>query len=500
MPRIQVYQSQVNAPSFNPSKRYTPALTGAGLADIAQGTGQLGNAITKAVETNELSKLSANASGTMADLSKQWEQTKLNADPNATDTADKFMADEVQPAMDKLSDGLSTRGAKLQAQQMSARIKGDLLVRSNSDMAGIAGETAKANYLSTVENLAGTTITDPTALGSVLDMHEQALNGLKGKLNAGQIDLLRIQGNAQISRSAAEGMIDTNAPQFLKDAKAGKYDGLMKGTQMGTLIHQAETRIRANEAEAKANTLLNKQLAEQHSKDVTNGFVSGLMDENGKFIGSQGDLGKLIMRKDVTEENKSAALSMFTRLTEDAGKDNTKTDPSVVNQMTQDIYSGKANEDDVAMAIASGKVKADKVNELMGFATEHKTPEGEAIHGAWGDIQAKLKGTYTPNDAIPDPAGQDLISQNMTILRMRYQEGLSQGKSKISMLLPGSKDYIAGDIKKPSRQEISARIMQQQKTGTYTIPAPAGQAAPTESKGGDRQPGESAADYLKRKG
>lgn len=499
MPRISVYQSSANAPELRSSMRSAPQYAGVGAKYIAQGLGDVANAAFKIRDEQESSKVTVAASDTMAQLTKSWEDTKTNADINDTDTADKFMQEQVDPALDKLDEGLTGRQARLQAQNLKARIKGDLLVRSNADMASIAGEAAKVNYLTTVDNLAAATVTDSTSLGSAIAMHEQALSGLKGKLNAGQIAELRLQGNSQIAQSAAEGMIDQNPEQFLKDAEGGKFDQFMKGTQKAAAIRAAEQRIKANAAEAKSDAILHRQLAEQHSKDVANGFVSTLMDDNGNFIGSQGELGKFMGRKDVTEEHKSAALSMFTRLTENAAKDDTKTDPSVVNRLTQDIYAGKANEDDVALAIANGLVKADKVNELMGFATEHKTPEGEAIHDAWGKIQSGLKAHFTPQDGLPDPAGEDLILQNETAMRMRYQDGLRAGKSKLDMLTPGTKDYVGKDVVYPTQKEIMQRRAQMSKTGTYSIPAPAGQAA-SETKGGDRMPGESAADYLKRKG
>lgn len=193
-------------------------------------------------------------------------------------------------------------------------------------------------------------------------------------------------------------------------------------------------------------------------------------------------------------------------------EDRIKTNPNVAMDLWSRIHlpdgdpKKLVDENDLNQYYGKG-LDLETINQFRGEIQGKKTTQGQIE----SDMKARvLKAAEdrlvkaNPAFGIKDPVGQEQYLKFMGLFLNEYEAQKKKGKSPLELLIPGSPDYLGKYLDQFTR--TPREMMQDQvkmlkgQDGGLAAPAPGATPAAPAKAPDPRQPGESAADYLKRIG
>lgn len=158
-----------------------------GFDQAARATGEVENAVAQS-ETSDLSNKIAQLD---LDTTQKYEDAKQNGDPNDPQFASKFVANNIDPALEKLGEGLTTPQAQRMFQEASLQMRKEYIKRGIADQASFAGAASITNFKQTVTSLANSATNDPTSTDHAANLLETLSQHLPAEhrqtlVNAGQ--------------------------------------------------------------------------------------------------------------------------------------------------------------------------------------------------------------------------------------------------------------------------------------------------------------------------
>lgn len=211
------------------------------------------------VTHRDISKGSAEGTAIVANANTQWNEIAKKADPNDPATAQKFLTETLEPALDKFKEGFTTERSQQWAEQFTSQYRKHMFEKTASDMSSLAGIAVQQNVHKTVNQLSSAAASDPSSLDFALKTIDHSIGGMVSsspnldaetgaKVNA----QLTQQAKESVVKAAVAGMITKN-PNIDLDAIQKKYGEYLTGGEMKTFQKAAQT-------QAKVDTLQQKQL------------------------------------------------------------------------------------------------------------------------------------------------------------------------------------------------------------------------------------------------
>jgi hypothetical protein len=503
MPNIRTYDQQIDAPHANMSGMRNAAAEGGAaggfLQGAAPGLGDLGQKISAYQEQNETSKLSANLAITQANLTNKWQDTIKNADPNDPEVAKNFLENEVGPALDKVGEGLGTAGARDMYAKARAGLQANFMVKAHSDQSELAGVAAVQNYVTAKNQLTSATLSDPTSYETNMALGNLVIDGLKNipidkrlELKTG---LAKDQANAHII-----GIANNDPAAAEKELNSGKFDKFMdagdKTTVQAHITALANAQKEADRAAQVEQIRANKEASEK----VANTIVASAVQDDGS-LALQPDFFKSAVaysNMPNVDASSSRALIDFGRaVIEDQQRGRPAiTDPVTYDDLTSRMFLPADDKDHLTLAdvyqARAGRHLSDKdFSFIHGAVVSLARDPGKALQAKqFNDIAAGLKGYIDKSSPFLGQVNAITADKYMQFKRDAkpiFDREIAKGtplndiEKQIRAIVP---TYAIG--KKEAIQAIKSFAT------TGLVPGvPVGNRVV-------RQPGESAADFLKR--
>lgn len=374
---------------------------GAALADtgsrIASTVNDVGEIAVKYMDHKEISAGAPAGANLLSDLDQKWNTVAKTADPNDPSTRQKFLEEEVQPALEKFKEGFSTENSQAWAQRFSDQIYSHLSTKTAADESTLAGIAAQRNVTSTINTLSSTVRNDPSSLDVALKSVDSAVAGLAGSsptmdaaTSARVQSELVTQGKGAVVKSFMLGVAEKNPAQAQAILDSGKYAQFIDGTEAKTIINYARTNQRLAESEARNARVMNDYVAKNNFHQAANELELSTIPANpgesptlpqdywqkvrqiGQMPGAMLEPGRL---KSMVENGE--------RITARLGKPEPlapvshETTIGLINQMR----SGTMRTNDaIYQAYGDNKLTTSDFNFLQKEFSQAKTPEGDLLN------------------------------------------------------------------------------------------------------------------------
>jgi hypothetical protein len=217
----------------------------------------------------------------------QWNATAKGADPNDPTTGKKFLDGNLEPDLQKFSEGFYTEGARHWAESQVNAFRQHMYAKTAADMSTAAGQAAVVGQHQTINSLSATVRSDPSSLDFSLATLDHATEGvLSTSPNLSAADAARARGailqkgKEEIIKSAALGHIEKTGqvPSWATDPKYAPY---VNGAELKTVEGYAKAQQRFAQSEARAARLEAKQNAQADFNKRFNDRIGELVTDQG---------------------------------------------------------------------------------------------------------------------------------------------------------------------------------------------------------------------------
>lgn len=252
--------------------------------------GDVGSVADNYLTHRDISAGAANGTAIVANANTQWNEIAKKADPNDPSTAQKFLTETLEPALDKFKEGFTTERSQQWAEQFTDQYRKHMFEKTAADMSSLAGIAIQQNVHSTVNQLSSAAASDPSSLDFALKTIDHAIGGmtstnqnLDAETSAKVNSQLTQQAKESVVKAAVSGMITKN-PNIDLDAIQQKYGEYIKGDEMKMFQKAAQ-------AQAKSDFLTQKSIESYQIKEKERAVAADLSktfsdkvsyDNNGK--------------------------------------------------------------------------------------------------------------------------------------------------------------------------------------------------------------------------
>jgi len=126
----------------------------------------------------EISAGAATGTALMAQKLSEWNATLKTADPNDPSVAQKFLTENLEPALEQWKSGFNTEKSQQYAEQFTDQLRRDMFHKTAADMSTMAGIAVQQNARTVVNNAASAVSTDPGSLDTTLKMLDHSLGAM----------------------------------------------------------------------------------------------------------------------------------------------------------------------------------------------------------------------------------------------------------------------------------------------------------------------------------
>lgn len=509
MPRIKIYESQVRAPGpvNDPSAPQANAqmmggAMGEGLKDLGQGVTKVGDLLNQRAEQNELSDLNAYFAKTHADYTKKWQDTIGKADPSDTSVVQDF-TDDLQDNFDTRREQISTRAGQLYFDRQSAEMSGHFLQTANAGQAELAGEKARNDYKSTVDNLSASLINDPSSFKQVLQQHDDALGNLvqSGLLPQKMALQLKERYEPELAKAAVRGWIRLDPDGTEQTINNGGWDKYLSGDDKYQM--QGEVRVAKNAAFAQEERLRHEQ--ERQKKEAQNARQTEYLQ---KMFGKTDTFNiQQVLDDNVLESFGSGSKEQLINMYMSSVKKGEKNDYGAIRDAFRRINLPDGSpdkitdENDLNQGFIDGHWDSSNLQMLRNEINGKKTASGAAAAEMKSSmVKTAEKVLAGPNAlGMVDPEGGANYIRYLGDFLKQWDDKVRSGTPASKLIDPKSPDYMGNmflQYQKSTGEIIDAKV-RAVTDGPQSAPSPTPQAISNDVL---RKSGESPADYLKRRG
>lgn len=202
-------------------------------------------------------------------LTNAWNDIAKNADPNDPSVKDKFLQEQVEPALEKFRQGFSTEKSQQWAEQHVDIIRQHMYEKTSADMMTLAKKATFENAEQLKNSATNTAVSDPSSVPSLLKGLDHSIDGIVGSSpNLKGADAATIRST--LSQSMREAIVKAGAFGAIQNAAnpeaaaaewTKNYPKEINGIEAMQLAKAAKTQNKVNAATDKAEQLQKKQEA-----------------------------------------------------------------------------------------------------------------------------------------------------------------------------------------------------------------------------------------------
>jgi hypothetical protein len=422
----------------------------------------------------------ANGMGVINKYTNLWNDTAKNADPNDPSVKDKFMAEQLEPALEQFQSGFTTEKSQAWARSFVDRFREHMNEKTSADMSSMAADAVHMNVNKSVNLAIGTVSNDPSSLdflrdsikGAIGDIADSSPN-LTPQANAKVKNDLGFAAEKELVHAAISGTI----------ANGGDWQKIANDPKNAAFINRPELDMfaKAQKAQERREIIENKQikLAEQQETDdkaekqITSIMGTGVkFDQNGtpQISGSTvGQLWNIVTKTpDISDKVRKAVQGEINWI---EAKQNQKKsevindDPKVLGDLTDRLLDPTNPTTRLQLLMANGRDKTlsdhtfrrldaivkeveeaplrdpafkaviDGVKGALGTDPVGHEKYGQFMPGFIQDYLAKKRAGTLPPNALNIGDEKSMISQAMKPLMRTMQQRIVDGVSR------GQTDY-----------------------------------------------------------
>lgn len=454
MPELNPNLSQVEAGGavggVSPNLEAIGAL-GRGVERFGQDLSQTGEVIHKKVAQEEVSNVYAD----MATAREKWtDNLQEAARTGQLDTEDfkQKLQDDIQP----MGDNLSTSEGRNFFTRQQARLQGYMLQKATHVKASITANQTVDDVTTAVNTMSNTALKDPLQFPDLIDKNEEAIQSFvdSGSLPAVQADKFRREMNAKIADGAAKGWAQMDPgkdasgkpnPNFLtqmlahRDANGqGPFDQYLDADHISQLQNYAKAQDSARHTAEEQSIRLTNEAETKRQNAVLTQVVPQIFDNTFKAT----DIPKLNLPL-------PKAMEVLGAMNRVANEENPKRDPRLMNQLAQDINTGKINDEGQLLPHVGNGLDPAGYKTLRSMLAD--TPEGEANKTNRSMLLKVAESRLVKGNAamgMKDPDGEQNLF-NFTVALQQQEAQLRQsGKSPMDLYNPNAKSYFGNQLGK----------------------------------------------------
>lgn len=291
-----------------------------------------------------------------------------------------------------------------------------------------------------------------------------------------------------IRQNEIRGWIDINPVRAKEMIQTGTWSDDLSDDLRNTLENEADQGIRALEIEKNRTKKLNDDASEAKREAIKDDFIK-------KAIGGNLSANEIVQNTDL----KAAEKEHFLRqLKNNSFNMQARSNPALFNSMVEQISEGKIISDkQILEKLGQGLTWSDVQHLRRELRSDDNSTvkQDKVFKKGLDDI---AKGMLTKSNAmgLRDPEGDVQLQKWRIFAAEQFQDGLARGLTTKQMTDPDSPDYIGKHLNKFTKtpEQIMKSVYNK-----YSNPAnQLKEDQVTKIEAAPRQPGESAADYLKR--
>lgn len=543
MPNIRSYNSPVDG--LQPTETGVQAVAGAArrigssfneAAEAVSGVGNqmarnlggavrdAGEVVVKYAEHREISQGAAELAKTTDALTRRWNETAKNADPNDPTVAAKFREEVLEPTIQKMTEGFVTEGGQNWARGRAESLRNHVYTKTDADMATLAEVAVGVNFRQTSNTLTNTAMNDPSAVPHLIETIDSSVGAmvdtspnLRGAAAAKARMALSEKAKEDIVKAGAIGAIQrAGDPEAEAQRWGERYPQFINGADLKILSANARQQIRADRIDAtyrehqaeKATTRASDTREVEYLQSLHSDDPNEVAKVSTKAIVNDPLLNRTAKERMINIVNREMkpetaaqvsnrnAVDMLRRLRLPDG------DPERITDLNP-IYDARINE----------KLNRTDFDMLRKEFTEVRTPEGERLSVRKNEFMKAVSPSIDKSNPLMGTLDKDgkLNSYRLMVdLDRKIDEYRKAGKNPYDLLDPSKPDYMGAPAAlQPYQKPLQDSIRDQARRltgGSVNLTGPGKsiisvdvQEAPV-PKIEPRKPGESPADYLKRTG
>lgn len=504
MPQINEYLPQTEAQGAIGSISANIELAGA----AGRGLERLGSAVEGAgteIQQRTAQEETSDVYSEIADKRAYWSEELSKRTQDGTLDPDKFK-EEFDNDLGGLQDRLTTPQAQNAFERAKSRTGATLLQHAVAGRAQIAKNVAMGSFQNFISKNSLTLQNDPSQLD---DIHSQSIEYVdslveNGGLPASMKDKTVQQMGKMYVGAAVDGYAKINPSYARQLLDSGSLDKTAGGDELLDADYKRELYGRVNTYE--------------HAQEVTQSHQSSAIERayktNEEALGQKW-LPQLqdntLTPKAVMDQVQSGALdwekgNRWIHMIDEASRQDIKTNPHVKADLIQRIVDPTnvnpiTDANDLLPYVGKG-ISITDLNQLNGLYD--KTPEGLAMKQGEKALLQSAKSTIrfkNPMTQQYDPAGEQKYAQFMVDYAQAKKQARSNNDPIGDLVDPSSKAYFGNKLNSyqtPLQEQMSQ--VSQDRTNKALGLRPSGENPDQKQNKNVRQPNESAADYLKRRG
>lgn len=511
--KLSTYQVQQRLPGATDiasapqaSAREFGAGSASGLKDLASGLDTGLDRVNQANEQAEVSDVNAKMAQTRAAFTTSLAEKLRTATPGDKTIADTFVSD-YDSNIDKMRDGISTAAGQRAFTAASSELRADLYTKANAGQAELMGVKARNDYATTLNSLSSSLIEDPSDFQKVVGQHQQALQGLvsTGMLPAEKAAELNRAAAPELAKSAVRGWIKLDPDGAEKDLTAGKWNQYLDGDATHQLLGEVRQQKTANQVEAKRQQDLIDAANQKKIEATQNDFLAKMAQNN-------------LSTREILDSNLPAVglgskEHYIKMLDESSAKNKLQRDSSVFMSLFDRVHGLNGakpmlDEAEILPYVNHG-IDIEWANVLRTEMQNKKTTEGAntaKVRATMIDSAKDVLAGHNPVTGIADPDGPANYSRFLTEFLKEWDNNKKQGITDAQMTDPSDTHYMGYRYRSymRSNNDIQSSMLNSL-GGQVGVSSPFGPPLPerTPTPIPDeklRKPGETPAEYLKRRG
>lgn len=516
MGQIEEYNQQVAAPEAFGTSSPNTELAGAegkAIANFGEEVREFGQVVEKRHAQQETSDVYSGA----ADLRAQYTERIQQQTQDGTLDVDKLQED-FDNDIQKLGQNLSTPAGRNYFERQQARLKGNLTQMATSSRAVLASNEAKAKWSNAVDKSSSSLLKDPSSFQDVLEQSVESIDNMieSGGFPAKMRDKAINEMGTEYATAAVRGWIDKDPDFAEKSLKNGVYDKFIDQDRKHQLVGEIRQARNAQEIEAQRAERLKEKAQKAAQGKTQNDFLKKMQDGG-------------LSAKDILNSNldafgsgsKEQFLQMLKKANEPENK--LKPDGAVIKNLFDRIHlpDGDPNkltdENELNNYLANG-LDFENLNRMRDELQGQNTQAGKQEADMKRQVYEIAKGQLTKSNSMTglrDPYGDEQFAKWNAQFLDQFTEQRKEGVPARELLDPSSPKYLGRTIdafKRSQKQIIKDLTGSRTRTpgsGIAKNPAmhqdttqstqPPATYTPPKKEVVARKPGESPADYLKRK-
>lgn len=364
----------------------------------------------------EISKGAAALAGYQDALTTKWNALAKGTDPNDATIKQKFMNDELEPALQRFNDSFSTAAGKKFAEDQSNSFRKHMFEKTTADVSTRAGEALVSNLNTMKNTLSNAVRNDPSAYDQSAALvratiKEQVANtpGLSVATAARIEGTLATNMQAELAKATILGVAEKNPDAAQKLIDSGKFNKLIDGTEMTSMVKTMKTASRADAAFARQEKDRAEALVSENASDE---YLSKM------YSGKPGDIPSVrdiaVDPKLSLKDRKMLIETSLKRAEQSPDAPVVQDNPATVNDFMNRLTdpSQKLTLGDLTKASANKEITDATYNRLNGMrkSVDAEPFQNPAIKSTIDAVETKLTNN-NPLLGIKDPKGDTLISQ-----------------------------------------------------------------------------------------